>query len=141
VTGDIGGLLLAFILAITYVDFMAFLVMWYSDLPIRMSWFVERNRFPWPLFAASAFIFGSAAPILALLLARVRNRVRELRAVTISILAGLAFYYAYLIAPPSGARALAAAALATIAIGLIFAAVASRSAIDTVMPGRTFHGP
>jgi hypothetical protein len=141
VTGDIGGLLLAFVLAITYVDFMAFLVMWYGDQPIRMSWFVERGRFPWPLFAAGAFIFGAAAPILALLLARVRNRVHELRAVAISVLAGLWFYHAYLIAPPFGARALAAAALATIVIGLIFTAVAGRPASDTVIPGRAFHGP
>jgi hypothetical protein len=71
---------------------------------------------------------------------RVRNRVRELRAVAISVLAGLALYYAYLIAPPFGTGALAAAALATIVIGLIFAAVAGRPASDTVIPGSAFHG-
>lgn len=141
VTGDIGGLLLAFVLAITYVDFMAFLVMWYSDQPIRMSWFVERDYFPWPLLAAGAFIFGSAAPILALLLARIRNRVRELRAVAISVLAGFALYYAYLIAPPFGAGALAAAALAIVAIGLLFIAVTGRAASDPIISGRAFHGP
>jgi hypothetical protein len=141
VTGDIGGLLLAFVLAITYVDFMAFLVMWYGNLPARVSWFVERGRFPWPLLAVGAFILGSAAPILALLLERVRNHVRELRAVAVSALAGLTLYYAYLIAPPFGAGALAAAALATIAIGLIFAAVAGRPSSDAVAPERAFHGP
>ena len=139
VAGDIGGLLLAFVLAITYVDFMAFLVMWYSDQPTRMSWFVERDHFPWPLLAAGAFIFGSAAPILALLLARVRNGVGALRAVAVSILAGLALYHAYLIAPPFGGRALAAAALCAVAIGLLLAA-AGRPASDAI-PGRAFHGP
>jgi hypothetical protein len=138
VTGDIGGLLLAFVLGITYVDFMAFLVMWYSDLPSRLFWFVERD--PWSALAAAAFVFGSAAPILALLLARVRNRVRELRAVAISVLAGLALYYAYLIVPPFGARALAAAALAVIAIGLLVAAVAGRPMNDTAVAGRAVHG-
>jgi hypothetical protein len=141
VTGDIGGLLLAFVLAITYVDFIAFLVMWYSDLPVRMSWFIERGHFPWLQLAAGAFIFGSAAPILALLLARVRNGVHELRAVAISSLAGLALYYAYLIAPPFGVGALAAAALAIVTIGLLFIAVAGRPASAPLIPGRAMRGP
>jgi hypothetical protein len=125
VTGDIGGLLLAFVLGITYVDFMAFLVMWYSDLPSKLFWFVQRESVLWSALAVAAFVFGSAAPILALLLARVRNGIRQLRAVAASVLAGLAFCYAYLIVPPFGARALGAAALAIIAIGLIVAAGAS----------------
>jgi hypothetical protein len=140
VTGDIGGLLLAFVLAITYVDFMAFLVMWYSDEPARMSWFLERNRLPWSLLAGGAFIFGSAAPILALLLARVRNRIRALRAVAISTLIGLALYYAYLIVPPFGAGALAAAALATIAVGLVFAVVGRAVSIAAISRS-ALHGP
>jgi hypothetical protein len=138
VTGDIGGLLLAFVLGITYVNFMAFLVMWYGDLPSRLFWFVERG--PWSPLAAAAFFFGSAAPILALLLARIRNGVPQLRAVAISVLAGLAFYYAYLIVPPFGVRALGAAALAMIAIGLFVAAVAGRPMHDTAVPGRAVHG-
>jgi len=138
VTGDIGGLLLAFVLAITYVDFMAFLVMWYSDLPSRLFWFVERD--PWVPLAAGAFVFGSAAPILVLLIARVRNGVRELRAVAISVLAGLALYYAYLIVPPFGARALGAAALAVIAIGLLVTAVAGRSTRGAAVAGRAVRG-
>jgi hypothetical protein len=140
VAGDIGGLLLAFVLAITYVDFMAFLVMWSSDLPSRMSWFLERDHFPWTLLAAGAFIFGSVAPTLALLLARVRNDIRELRAVAISVLAGLALYYAWLIAPPFRGRTLAAAVLATIAIGLLFAAAAGRPASNAVIPRRARRG-
>src|SRR5262249_50363391 len=141
VTGDLGGLLLAFLLGITYVDFMAFLVMWYSDLPTRMSWFVERDRFPWSLLAAGAFVLASAAPILALMLARIRNSIRALRAVAVSVLAGLVPYYAYLIVPPFGARALAAAALAIVAIGLLFAAVAGGPAGDRVISRRAVHGP
>jgi hypothetical protein len=140
VTGDIGGLLLAFVLAITYVDFMAFLVMWYSDLPSRMSWFLERDHFPWTLLATGAFIFGSMAPILALLLERVRNGVRELRAVAISVLAGLAFDYAWLIAPPFRGRSLASAVLASIAIGLLFAAAAGRPARNAIIPPRAHRG-
>jgi hypothetical protein len=138
VAGDVGGLLLAFVLGITYVNFMAFLVMWYSDLPGRLFWFVERDA--WVPLAAAAFVFGSAVPILALLLARVRNGIRELRAVAISVLAGLAFYYAYLIAPPFGARALGAAALAVIVIGLIVAALAGRPVSEAAVAERAVRG-
>ena len=138
VTGDVGGLLLAFVLGITYVNFMAFLVMWYSDLPNRLFWFVERDA--WVPLAAAAFVFGSAVPILALMLARVRNGIRQLRAVAISVLAGLAFYYAYLIVPPFGARALGAAALAIIVIGLIVAALAGRLIGDAAVAERVIRG-
>jgi hypothetical protein len=132
VTGDVGGLLLAFVLGITYVDFMAFLVMWYSDLPSRMFWFVQRDA--WVALASAGFVFASAVPILALLLARVRNHIRPLRAVAISVLAGLAFYYAYLIVPPFGARTLGAAALAIIVIGLVVAALAGRPMSAASLP-------
>jgi hypothetical protein len=124
ITGDIGALLLAFVLGITYVNFMAFLVMWYSDLPSRLFWFVQRDA--WAPLAAGAFLLGSAVPILALLLERVRNGIRQLRAVAISVLTGLALYYTYLIAPPFGTRALGAAALAIIVIGFIVAVLAGR---------------
>jgi hypothetical protein len=138
VTGDIGGLLLAFVLGITYVDFMAFLVMWYSDLPSRLFWFVQREGL-WSAIAVAAFVFGSAAPILALLLGRVRNRIRNLHAVSISVLAGLALCYVWLIAPPFRGCVLAAAALAIITIGLLLAAV-GRPAGDAMIPGRARHG-
>lgn len=139
VTADLAGLLLALVLAITYVDFMAFLVMWYSDEPARMSWFLARG-FPWSLLAAGAFVVGAAAPILALLTAAVRNRIGALRAVAVSSLVGLALSHAYVIVPPFGAGALAAAALATVAIGLVFAA-AAHAVGAAVIPRSAPHGP
>jgi hypothetical protein len=140
VTGDLGGLLLAFVLAITYVDFMAFLVMWYSDLPHRLFWFVERDRWPWSLLAGGAFVLASVGPVLALLLSRVRNRAAPLRAVSASVLAGLACCYGYLILPPFGAFALVPAVLAVIVVGLAFAAVASGPDHDLLPARRSLHG-
>jgi hypothetical protein len=80
-------------------------------------------------------------PILALLLARVRNSIRPLRAVAISVLAGLAFYYAYLIVPPFGVRALGAAALAVIVVGLIVAALAGRRISAASVAESAVRGP
>jgi hypothetical protein len=121
VEGDIGGLLLAMVLAITYFDYMALLIIWYSDLPHKEFWFVEREAAPWWVLALIAFIFGSAVPIVALLLGCVRNHRKPLRAIGAIVLVGLAFYDAYLIAPPFGPGTLVAAALALIAIGGLLA--------------------
>jgi hypothetical protein len=116
--GDIGGLLLATVLGITYIDFMAVLVIWYGDLPHEEIWFVERDRWPWDAVAAAAFVLASLLPVLALLLSKVRNARRPLRAVGACVLIGLACHDAYLIAPSAGWRALITALIAIIGVGL-----------------------
>lgn len=118
---DIAGLLLATLLGITYVNFMAVLVIWYGDLPSRVFWFVQRG-WPWTLVAGLAFVCGSVLPIFALFLARVRASALGLRIVSVIALIGIALFDAYLIAPPFGVLALAAAALALLAIGSLFIA-------------------
>lgn len=118
--GDVGGLLLATVLGLTYIDFMAVLVIWYGDLPREEAWFVARDRFPWPLLAVIAFVLGSVVPILALIQASFRNVRTRLRAVGALTLAGIAVYDTYLIAPPAGAAALITALLAIAGIGLAF---------------------
>lgn len=121
VLGDIGGLLLALLLGITYVDFMAVLVIWYGDLPSKTAWFVVRDL-PWSAIAAAAFILASVAPIFALFLSRVRRSRVALRIIAASVLVGSLLYIVYLTAPPFGAACLLPAALAVIAIGLLQAA-------------------
>jgi hypothetical protein len=117
--GDIGGLLLAAVLGITYIDFMAVLVIWYGDLPHEEIWFVERAAWPWALLAVASFVLVSLLPTLALLLSKLRNARGPLRAVGICVLAGLACYDAYLIAPPAGLLALVTGAIAILGIGLL----------------------
>ncbi len=122
---DLGGLMLAVVLGLTYIDFMAYLVMWYGDVPAKIVWFHERTFGPWKWLAVIAFAFTSVGPVLALLLERVRANRRALRVVGASILLGLASYVAYLLAPPYGSWALGTAALALLALAallLLFAA-------------------
>lgn len=138
--GDIGGLLLAFLLGITYVDFMAFLVIWYGDLPHQEFWFVERDRFPWSAIAGGWFILGSVAPIFALLLARVRHGRVALRIVAASVLVGSVLYITYLIAPRFGAACLIPAALALAAIGLVQAALMNGAALALFRREASAHG-
>ncbi len=116
--GDVGALLLATVLGLTYIDFMAVLVIWYGDLPREETWFVARSQFPWTVLAAAAFVFGSVIPVLALIQSQFRNRRRPLRAIGLMTLAGIAAYDGYLVAPPLGALALVPALLAIGGIGL-----------------------
>ncbi len=136
--GDLGGLLLAFVLGITYIDFMAVLVIWYGDLPSTTTWFVARDRWPWSALAAAAFALGAVVPIFALFPSRVRNDRSRLRVVAASALVGLLCYDAYLIAPPIGALALVPAVLATAAIGLLLMALVLRRTVS--QPERPAYG-
>jgi hypothetical protein len=124
VAGDLGGLLLAFILGITYIDFMAVLVIWYGDVPRTAAWFVLRNRFPWMALAWASFVLGSLLPIGALFASTIRASRARLRIVGGCALVGLLVYHAYLVAPPFGPLALVPALLATLAIGLAVIALA-----------------
>jgi hypothetical protein len=123
VTADLGGLLLAAVLGITYVDFMALLVIWYGDLPGKAVWFTERIRSPWLPLGISAFVLGALLPILALLLSRVRNSRGALRFVGLSVLIGLAAYHGFIVVPPFGNAALLPAGLAIALIGVLVAAL------------------
>jgi hypothetical protein len=121
--GDLGGLLLAFTLGITYVDFMAVLVLWYGDVPRTVAWFVAREPMPWTVLAVASFLLVSLIPFGALILAWVRHSRSALRVVAAGVLVGVFCYDAYLVAPTFGAAALLPALLATIAIGLLLAAL------------------
>jgi hypothetical protein len=137
---DIAGLLLASLLGITYINFMALLVIWYGDLPSRVFWFMQR-AWPWTFIAGFAFVSGSIIPIFALFLGQVRESAIGLRVVSVISLIGIALFNAYLIAPPFGVLALVAAAAAMLAIGaLLVAFLALRWAHTGLQRGRAAHG-
>jgi len=119
---DLGGLLLAALLGLTYVNFMALLILWYGDVPERVSWFVDRTHGTWLAIAVLAFLFGSIIPIFSLFIGRWRKSPRALRIIGVIALAGIALFDAYLVVPAFGPLALGATALATIAIGALLIA-------------------
>jgi hypothetical protein len=141
---DLGGLMLAVALGLTYIDFMALLVIWYGDLPDKVDWFVERTLLPWRWLAAGAFVLGSAAPILLLFLARVRANLTALRVAAASFLCGIALYDAYLLAPVYGPWSLLTAVLAVIAMGGLLIACIGANWPATLfarwMPYEAAHG-
>jgi hypothetical protein len=123
VTSDLGALLFAMVLSITYIDFMALLVIWYGDLPDKVFWFTQRTHLPWSVLAYVAFVCGSALPIILLLFARNRASRSALRIIGATVLFGLAVYDVYLVVPPFGLMALLAAALSIFAIGCLLLGV------------------
>lgn len=120
---DLGSLLLATTLGLTYLDFMAVLVLWYGDVPSRSFWFVERLAGGWRWLAVIAFVLVSLLPTGLLLFARVRQSRAGLRVTGASVLVGLALYHTWLIAPAYGAVAAVTAPLAAVAMGAMIAAV------------------
>ncbi|MGN6570238.1 MAG: hypothetical protein ACTHLO_02360 [Pseudolabrys sp.] len=120
--GDLGGLLLAALLGLTYVNFMALLIVWYGDVPERVNWFVERTHALWIAFAVLAFLLVSVVPIFALFLGRWRRSPRALRPIAVVVLAGLALFDIYLVVPAFDPLALGAAAVAIVAIGALLVA-------------------
>lgn len=119
---DLGGLLLAVTLGITYLDFMAILVIWYGDLPTKTFWFVERLGARWLTLAVAAFLIGSLAPIAMLMFAAVRRSLTGLRIAGICVLIGLGLYQTWLIAPAFG---LSTAVAAIFALALMAALTAA----------------
>jgi hypothetical protein len=135
---DLGGLMLAVTLGITYINFMAVLVMWYGDLPDKVSWFVLRVHEPWLSVAIACFVLGSLIPVAALLLTRVRESHAALRWVAVSSLAGIALFDVWLLAPVYGTGALGAAFLSIVALAcVILVLVQARRPSSLFRPMRT----
>ncbi|ARN83242.1 hypothetical protein B1812_00010 [Methylocystis bryophila] len=124
---DIGGLLLATLLGITYLNFIAVLVIWYGNLPQKALFLVRRDEGPWMLIGVLAFALGSVFPIFSLFLERVRSSALGLRCIGAVALVGIALYDAYLIAPSFGVLSLASALVASTAVGALFVAFLSLS--------------
>lgn len=135
--GDLGALLLAFILGLTYIDFMAVLVIWYGDVPREETWFVVRG--PWLPLGIVSFFLISVIPIFSLLLARVRASRGALRLLGALVLVGLGFYDAYLIAPAHGVASLFWALLSVATIGLALSGWLSGVLLALLSRGRLSH--
>ena len=134
--GDVGALMLTTVLGLTYIDFMAVLVIWYGDLPRESAWFAERDHFPWSALSVIAFMLVSVIPTLALIQSKFRNVLRPVRVIGGVILCGTAVYDAYLIAPVFGPVALVTSLLAIFGIGFVLVGIGSFLAAGEAVAAR-----
>lgn len=123
VVRDLAGLLLSAILGLTYIDFMAILILWYGDIPEKVTWLVERTAAPWNILTLAALAIGFLLPVAMLMTAPVRGSPRGVRIAGGLVLCGLTIYVVVLVAPPFGVWAGLAGVAAIVAqTGLVFAA-------------------
>ncbi len=134
--GDVGGLAARDLLGITYIDFMAVLVIWYGDLPREEIWFVERDRWPWRRWRSALSSSSRWCRSSRCCWRESATPARPLRAVGVCTLIGLACYDAYLIAPPAGGCALVTGAPGRRRHRARIAAACSLSGVDHTLVRR-----
>jgi hypothetical protein len=110
-SADLAGFVAAMVLALVYLGFMAFLVVWYGDIPNRSEFFFVRRPEPW-----------TYAPLLAVVLGVVSLSIMGLDALrfgpgrfvwaALSAMAGFLVFLAWLLGPNLVPPAFAIAVLA-----------------------------
>ena len=117
VAADLGGLLIAALLGVVYLEFMTFVVAWYGDLPDKAVWFLKRAGWGWISVLITALAAGVALPFGLLLMQRVRRSRQGLRLSSALILFGTELHFVWLLVPAFDDQVLVvAAACAAIAI-------------------------
>ena len=106
--GDIGGLLIATLLGVVYLEYMTFVVAWYGDLPDKAEWFLKRSTGAWTAILVTTFAMA-VLPFAMLLLRSVRSSRAGLRTAGILLLIGTMMHLAWLIVPAFAAQASVAA--------------------------------
>jgi hypothetical protein len=130
---DWGNLLLAALMAWTYVAFVQWLIIWSGNLPAETAWYRHRAAGGWRWVIAGLAIFGFALPFALLLSRRLKRRRWGLTSVAALVTLGQLGYTAWLILPavlprePAGRWLVACTSIAAAALFLNrYVAVAHR---------------
>ncbi len=86
VLNDLGNLLLAFLVFVTYLAFSQFLLIWVTNLPEEAAWYEPRLAGGWQIVALALALFHFAVPFLLLLSRRVKRDPRSLGLVAAFVL-------------------------------------------------------
>lgn len=132
VAGDVGGLMIASLLGVVYLEGMSFIVAWYGDLPDKAAWYLKRGVPGWTGALVAALLIGALLPFGMLLKRAVRRSPQGLRMAGLLVLVGSCLHVAWLIGPaydsqvPLLATACVALAALTLASLLVGAALRAR---------------
>jgi hypothetical protein len=134
--GDVGGLMIATLLGVVYLEFMTFVVAWYGDLPDKAEWFLKRAGIGWLGILAAALMIGALLPFAMLVVKSVRCSRFGLRAAAALILFGTTLHSAWLLVPAfDDQAAVVAAASAGVAI-MLFASLLIGPPLARLLEGR-----
>lgn len=86
--GDLGSLLLMFVLAWWYLAFMQYLTIWVADLPAETVWYIPRTLTTWRILAWLGVALNFALPFVVLLIRRAKRRRGWLAAMAALLLLG-----------------------------------------------------
>lgn len=78
---DLGNLLLAFVLLWAYIAFAQLLIIWSTDLPEEIHWYLHRAHGGWHWVGMVLLVLHFALPFFLLLSRRIKRRVQLLTAV------------------------------------------------------------
>jgi hypothetical protein len=87
IRGDVGNLLLAFVMLWAYFSFSQFLIIWSGNLPSEIAWYLPRIEGGWQWVALAIALLHFAVPLLLLFARRVKRSAEALAAVASLLLA------------------------------------------------------
>jgi hypothetical protein len=99
VFGDLGNLLLAFIMVWTYFSLSQFLIIWSANLPSEIVWYARRLSGGWQFVAVAVVMICFAAPFFILLSRDFKRNIRRLAGVAMLVLAGYGLNMYWTIVP------------------------------------------
>lgn len=137
--GDIGALLIAALLGVVYLEYMAYVVAWYGDLPDKAAWYLARSGPVWRLVIGLAFTGGSIVPFLMLLIERTRRSRSGLRVAGALILIGIALHVAWLLVPAFAVQSGPAAVAGVVLVGMLLIAWLAGSSLHFHLPPTEPH--
>lgn len=98
--GDLGGLLLVFVMFWAYVELSQFLLIWSGNLPEEVTWYVQRGQGGWNWVIITVIALQFVLPFLLLLARRTKRTARALAAVAGLILVVHLLDLFWLVVPP-----------------------------------------
>jgi hypothetical protein len=87
VLGDLGNLLLTFLIVWAYMVFFQFMLIWIANLPYEVIWYTGRSHGGWEWVAWALFLLHFAVPFFLLL-----QRVVKRNPVSLACVAGLVLF-------------------------------------------------
>lgn len=119
---DWGGLLLACLMLLTYLDFSQLLIIWSGNLPEESGWLQLRVWGAWKAMACTLLVCFAAIPFLLLMIGPLKRKPGFVRAMAAWLLLGCLAHTYWLIWPAASARLeLSASALfATLLLGALW---------------------
>ena len=111
----LGGLMLATLLGVFYLQIISYVVDWYGNLPDKAQFYADRDG-AWSIVLLVALVVGALAPCGLLLFKRVRERADLLAAAGALCIFGVTLDLLWFVAPKGGAWWMGAFGVALVAL-------------------------